>query len=170
MPFKSQAQRRWMYATHPEMAKEWESHTPKNKKLPEKVSMDLTMIRAFRDELEKIAGLPSALRSAGFRAGKTGIQAMHPTQYGAARQMRALHGAQAAQSMAQKAPGQVTQKYISQGQRAKAIGQQGLPQAAPAVPQIAPVTPRAAPAQAPAMGPPAGTPERRAVPRVMLAA
>ncbi len=38
MPFKSKAQRRWMYANKPEMAKKWEKHTPKSKKLPEKVS------------------------------------------------------------------------------------------------------------------------------------
>lgn len=37
MPFKSQAQRGWMHANHPEMAKEWEEHTPKGKKLPKKV-------------------------------------------------------------------------------------------------------------------------------------
>jgi hypothetical protein len=36
MPFKSQAQRKWMYATHPKMAKQWEEHTP-DKKLPKKV-------------------------------------------------------------------------------------------------------------------------------------
>jgi hypothetical protein len=38
MPFKSQQQREWMYATHPEMAKEWEKETPKGKKLPKKVT------------------------------------------------------------------------------------------------------------------------------------
>ena len=37
MPFKSQAQRRFMYAKHPEMAAEWESHTPKGAKLPQHV-------------------------------------------------------------------------------------------------------------------------------------
>ncbi len=37
MPFKSQAQRKFMYASHPEMAKEWEAHTPKGKKLPKHV-------------------------------------------------------------------------------------------------------------------------------------
>jgi hypothetical protein len=37
MPFKSQAQRRWMYANHPEMAEEWSEHTPKGAKLPERV-------------------------------------------------------------------------------------------------------------------------------------
>jgi hypothetical protein len=36
MPMKSQAQRKWMHATHPEMAKKWEKETPKGKKLPEK--------------------------------------------------------------------------------------------------------------------------------------
>ncbi len=36
MPFESEAQRRWMYANHPDMAKEWESHTPKGEKLPKR--------------------------------------------------------------------------------------------------------------------------------------
>ena len=36
MPFKSQAQRAWMYANQPERAKKWESETPKKKKLPKK--------------------------------------------------------------------------------------------------------------------------------------
>ncbi len=37
MPFKSKAQRKWMHATHPEMAKQWEAETPKGKPLPAKV-------------------------------------------------------------------------------------------------------------------------------------
>lgn len=37
MPFKSQAQRKWMYANDSEMAEKWEAHTPKGKKLPKKV-------------------------------------------------------------------------------------------------------------------------------------
>jgi hypothetical protein len=37
MPFVSQAQRAWMEANKPEMAKEWEAATPKGKKLPEHV-------------------------------------------------------------------------------------------------------------------------------------
>lgn len=37
MPFASQAQRKFMYARHPKMAKEFESKTPKGKKLPIKV-------------------------------------------------------------------------------------------------------------------------------------
>ena len=38
MPFKSQQQRKFMYAKHPEMAKEWEDKTPKGKKLPKKLT------------------------------------------------------------------------------------------------------------------------------------
>lgn len=37
MPFRSEAQRRWMYANEPEMAKRWQKETPKGEKLPEKV-------------------------------------------------------------------------------------------------------------------------------------
>jgi hypothetical protein len=37
MPFKSQAQRAYMYAKHPELAKEFEAATPKGKKLPKHV-------------------------------------------------------------------------------------------------------------------------------------
>lgn len=36
MPFSSKSQQRWMFATHPEMAKRWAAHTPNMKKLPEK--------------------------------------------------------------------------------------------------------------------------------------
>ena len=37
MPFQSQAQRKWMYANDPAMAKKWEKHTPEGKPLPKKV-------------------------------------------------------------------------------------------------------------------------------------
>ena len=36
MPFESQAQRRFMYAKDPKMARRFEEKTPRNKKLPEK--------------------------------------------------------------------------------------------------------------------------------------
>lgn len=39
MPFESQAQRAWMYANKPEMAKQWEKDTPKGKKLPRKINV-----------------------------------------------------------------------------------------------------------------------------------
>jgi len=37
MPFKSQAQRKWMFANEPAMAKKWAKHTQKGKKLPKRV-------------------------------------------------------------------------------------------------------------------------------------
>ena len=37
MPFKSEAQRGYMFANMPEMAKRWAAHTPKGKKLPKHV-------------------------------------------------------------------------------------------------------------------------------------
>jgi hypothetical protein len=36
MPFVSEAQRRYLYAEHPEIAKRFQKHTPKGAKLPEK--------------------------------------------------------------------------------------------------------------------------------------
>lgn len=37
MPFKSQQQKKWMYANKPEMAKNWQLETPSDKKLPKTV-------------------------------------------------------------------------------------------------------------------------------------
>lgn len=37
MPFRSSSQRRWMFANHPSMAKQWAAETPKGEKLPEHV-------------------------------------------------------------------------------------------------------------------------------------
>lgn len=37
MPIKSQAQRKFLWANDPKLAKKFEDHTPKGKKLPEKV-------------------------------------------------------------------------------------------------------------------------------------
>ena len=36
MPFKSKSQAGWMFANHPEMAKEWAEKTVNMKKLPER--------------------------------------------------------------------------------------------------------------------------------------
>jgi hypothetical protein len=36
MPFQSKAQRGWMYANHPKMAKRWEKETPHDRKLPKR--------------------------------------------------------------------------------------------------------------------------------------
>jgi hypothetical protein len=37
VPFKSKQQEKWMWATHPKMARQWEEHTPKDANLPSKV-------------------------------------------------------------------------------------------------------------------------------------
>lgn len=42
MPFKSSAQRRFLFAKKPEIAKEFAKKTPKDKKLPEKVKKKKT--------------------------------------------------------------------------------------------------------------------------------
>jgi len=39
MPFLSEAQRKWMWVNHPEMARKWDAHTPPGK-LPEKVNTE----------------------------------------------------------------------------------------------------------------------------------
>lgn len=45
MPFKSQAQRAWMHANKPEMAKEWEAATPRGSKLPDHIKSKATTTR-----------------------------------------------------------------------------------------------------------------------------
>jgi hypothetical protein len=52
MPFKSERQRKWMWANKPQMAKDWQAHTPKGKKLPEKKASTEV---AFLEEIEKKA-------------------------------------------------------------------------------------------------------------------
>jgi hypothetical protein len=42
MPFKSEAQKGWMYANHPDMARQWQEHTPPGKKLPAKLKKKST--------------------------------------------------------------------------------------------------------------------------------
>ena len=51
MPFKSDAQRRWMYAQHPSMAKRWSKETPKNASLPERVSKGSARLSAMKKRL-----------------------------------------------------------------------------------------------------------------------
>jgi len=34
MPFRSEKQKKWMYANMPQTANKWQEHTPKGKKLP----------------------------------------------------------------------------------------------------------------------------------------
>ena len=49
MPFKSQAQRRFMYANYPKIAKRWSKHTPKNADLPEHVKESLNECYEFKN-------------------------------------------------------------------------------------------------------------------------
>ena len=53
MPFKSQAQRGYMYSQHPGMAKEMESKTSKGKKLPYKKSKKAHQFEAMKKEIKK---------------------------------------------------------------------------------------------------------------------
>lgn len=54
MPFKSEAQRRFMYSQHPKIAKKWEKKTEK-KKLPERVSKKKkSKSESFDNKLESI--------------------------------------------------------------------------------------------------------------------
>jgi len=52
MPFESDAQRRFMHAKHPKIARRWEKHTPKGKDLPEKkagdAALEATFVRLFK--------------------------------------------------------------------------------------------------------------------------
>jgi hypothetical protein len=48
MPFKSEAQKGWMYANKPEMAKRWQKETPKGK-LPARAKKGLMKAAAKRE-------------------------------------------------------------------------------------------------------------------------
>lgn len=48
MPFKSKAQRAYLYANQPDVAKEFQAHTPKSAKLPEKVKKDVGQKKASK--------------------------------------------------------------------------------------------------------------------------
>lgn len=52
MPFKSTAQRNYMYATKPALAKKFSSETPKGKKLPAHVNK----VTARKTALSRMAG------------------------------------------------------------------------------------------------------------------
>ena len=56
MPFVSQAQRGYMYAKHPELAKEFESATPKGKKLPYHVAKRKKNARHHKAVMKGLSG------------------------------------------------------------------------------------------------------------------
>lgn len=53
MPFKSEAQRKWMHANEPEMATKWEKHTPKGKKLPKRVKKSKSKSESIEVRLQR---------------------------------------------------------------------------------------------------------------------
>lgn len=55
MPFKSEAQRRWMHVNHPSMAKRWEKETPKKKKLPYHKKKGSLLTLSFLNDFRKSA-------------------------------------------------------------------------------------------------------------------
>ena len=62
MPFKSKAQRRFMYANDKKMAREFEKKTPKGKKLPERASGKHMGSEKRKQELIKKHGLSKGLK------------------------------------------------------------------------------------------------------------
>lgn len=54
MPFKSEAQRRYMYANEPKLAREFESKTPKGKKLPARVGKKSSLLAAYLGGKKKL--------------------------------------------------------------------------------------------------------------------
>lgn len=66
MPFSSEAQRKFMWARHPEMAKHWEEVTPKDKKLPDHVKKKVAAATQARLKLHnrKFHGFDDAFRNA----------------------------------------------------------------------------------------------------------
>lgn len=65
MPFKSDAQRRWMFSQKPKMAKRWAAHTPKGKNLPEHVKNSVLSLHAGM--VGKAESLPNSAKSASAR-------------------------------------------------------------------------------------------------------
>jgi hypothetical protein len=49
MPFKSEAQRRYLYANEPKVAKEFAKKTPKNAKLPARTKKKSAFLEAYRE-------------------------------------------------------------------------------------------------------------------------
>lgn len=50
VPLKSEAQRRWMHAKHPQMAQRWEAETPTGKRLPAKLGKKRKSNKRSRDD------------------------------------------------------------------------------------------------------------------------
>jgi hypothetical protein len=71
MPFKSKAQRAYLYANNPEVAKEFEKKTPKGAKLPQKVAKkenDDDIEESFVHRIDAALGLLEQVAGAAQRA------------------------------------------------------------------------------------------------------
>lgn len=69
MPFKSKAQRAYLYANNPEVAKEFEKKTPKGTKLPQKVAKkDDDIEESFVHQIDAALGLVEQVAGAAGRA------------------------------------------------------------------------------------------------------
>ena len=63
MPFQSQAQRAFMYANHPDIAKRWEQLTPKDHKLPQHVRQETSESHeTWKPAVAKLPRHPGAKR------------------------------------------------------------------------------------------------------------
>ena len=70
MPFKSQAQRGWMYANKPAMARRWEKETPVGNRLPKRLTR---APRRKSPELDVARSEKTALAAAGGRMRFKGV-------------------------------------------------------------------------------------------------
>lgn len=82
MPLKSASQQRWMFATHPKMAKEWAAETPDMKNLPDHTGTagaQKERVRALlRHACGTVAGAePDRMARGGVRAPRAGVRAPH---------------------------------------------------------------------------------------------
>jgi len=59
MPFKSEAQRKFLFAKHPEVARKFAAHTPEGAKLPEHVGQST----ASKRRKQALDGIKNARRS-----------------------------------------------------------------------------------------------------------
>lgn len=53
MPFKSEAQRKYLYATHPKLAEKFQKETPKDADLPEHVAKGEKKLNAMKSIAKK---------------------------------------------------------------------------------------------------------------------
>lgn len=57
MPFRSQAQRRFLFSKHPDIAKRWASEFPNQKRLPERIHSKYKQALAIERAVHKKMGI-----------------------------------------------------------------------------------------------------------------